>query len=76
MKSKLIFHGNGKVYVGITNEEESEVIDGSLDECKACMHDAPYKWCCKTVCGENELCKNCIAKSKMIVNECPYKVQR
>lgn len=40
-------------------------------KCEECMQDAPYKWCCKTVCMEIEVCKSCEAKCKEVVNECP-----
>ena len=39
-------------------------------KCEECMQDAPYKWCCKTVCMEIEVCRNCEAKCKEVVNEC------
>lgn len=41
-------------------------------KCRVCMHDAPYKWCCKTVCGESEFCNGCSAKSKMVAHGCPF----
>ena len=71
MKSKLVFHGNGKVFIDITNEND-EVIDSTPSKCKTCMHDAPYKWCCKMVCGESEFCRDCTAESRMVTNKCPY----
>lgn len=27
--------------------------------CEECMEGAPFRWCCKTECGEHEFCRNC-----------------
>ena len=40
--------------------------------CKECMQDAPYGWCCKEICMEEEACRSCEAKCKEVVNKCPY----
>ena len=44
----------------------------NIRDCKECMYDAPYKWCCKEVCMESEFCRNCEAECKEVVNKCPY----
>lgn len=39
-------------------------------KCKECMYDAPYRWCCKEVCMEQEACRNCEAKCKETIDAC------
>ena len=34
------------------------------DNCRDCMEDAPYPYCCKNECGEHEFCRGCNAKSR------------
>ena len=34
-------------------------VHNGIYDCKTCMNDAPYVWCCKTTCGEFILCKGC-----------------
>ena len=34
-------------------------VHNGIYDCKTCMNDAPYIWCCKTTCGEFILCKGC-----------------
>ena len=29
------------------------------NNCKICMKDAPYEFCCRDECGEHEFCKGC-----------------
>ena len=43
-----------------------------MSQCKECMYDTPYPYCCKYECGEHEFCKDCNAKSKDLKNGCPY----
>ena len=34
-------------------------IHNGIYDCKKCMKDAPYLWCCKMTCGEVMMCKGC-----------------
>lgn len=34
------------------------------EQCKKCMYDAPYPYCCKRDCDQHEFCRGCEAKSK------------
>lgn len=38
--------------------------------CRECMYDAPYLYCCKLECNENEFCRQCNAKCKEIEIKC------
>lgn len=38
-------------------------------KCGDCMKGAPYSFCCKTVCGELEMCRNCDSSARGTV--CP-----
>lgn len=38
-------------------------------KCGECMRDAPFSFCCKTVCGEREACQNCTSPARGTV--CP-----
>lgn len=40
------------------------------NKCKECMYDAPYKWCCKEVCGEIEFCRDCEVKCRGTIKMC------
>lgn len=33
-------------------------------KCGDCMKGAPYSFCCKTVCGEREMCRNCDSSAR------------
>ena len=42
-----------------------------MKKCDECMKDAPYRYCCKTECGQHEFCRGCEAQSRG--DKCPIK---
>jgi hypothetical protein len=53
----------------VTYKKKGEMIK-MKSKCKECMYDAPYKWCCKEVCGEIEFCRDCEAKCRGTIKMC------
>lgn len=53
------------------SENGKSVRELLINQCKDCMNDAPYNYCCRMECGQHEFCRGCDCEaSKQPEKEC------